>query len=771
MVADTDCLPYVCCESALSACVLKHPGRSQLVSGLSGSSYVLLCWAWAQMCIVRIKPDKPVIRTIRRETCEMWTPLGLSSSDWFDYVVHLPNYIKSVLTQKGLDMFCHKFYIPEDVHLQLPRPNQTIHEMPAGKIVIAAAKVSHFEILCRVHNIEPMVGLFRCFYVNSKNKGWISFSKRPDSDAVYMDLFAFNPVADPTKVKVGERERVEEEAKLLESNVGHVVPLLPVTPARADSELEASLDMLFDEGGSTDQGDSAAGGGQDDETELVTGVRIIADENVVAEKPKRGDYGTSSGVATSGKSPSVLKELLASSMLNVEAGAAAVATLPMVTSSVSGTAEHESGVSTDSITGVNLHTISASKRFVISSDSSHYSSTNASGAEGDSIISFAVVPPVITEAVVTSHAVNAPLVSKMGTKVTSPVHASMFHDSDSTETVKVDDAGPSYSAKQDLSMGSQELNAKTLYQIYEMDYQYLFIEFNVGIGRQACININAEVRMRTEYCLSKRKRLESKWEKQADLLKAKDDEVENLKAQLLLKETKAAEAARLCAQDSVTEATEKMHVAEIDALKQRNVALENEKDSLDGKFVELQSLVSAKDLELKDLNVVVSTLSSYKDGIVDQVHALETTCSGLRDQVSRYKRLKEQIEEFQVAQMNIVNDKVAKLDADLQEMTLHLEEKFYPHLLTTISGQRWLLTHGLKLSIVKCLNSQEYLSALGAAISRAIEKGMQDGPSAGIVHGKEGRSLVDIAAYNPDAEVDYNSALHRFREVDLPLFS
>ncbi|GJW80094.1 hypothetical protein Tco_0144069 [Tanacetum coccineum] len=51
-------------------------------------------------------------------------------------------------------------------------------------LVIAAAKVSHFEILCRVHNIEPTVGLFHCFYINSKNKGWMSFSKRPDSDDV-----------------------------------------------------------------------------------------------------------------------------------------------------------------------------------------------------------------------------------------------------------------------------------------------------------------------------------------------------------------------------------------------------------------------------------------------------------------------------------------------------------------------------------------------------------------------------------------------------------
>ncbi|GKA54216.1 hypothetical protein Tco_0753165 [Tanacetum coccineum] len=129
------------------------------------------------------------------------------------------------------------------------------------------------------------------------------------------------------------------------------------------------------------------------------------------------------------------------------------------------------------------------------------------------------------------------------------------------------------------------------------------------------------------------------------------------------------------------------------------------------------------------------------------------------------------VKEFQDAQMNIVNEKVAKLDADLMKMALHLEEKFYPYLLNTISGWRWLLTHGLKLAVVKCLNSQEYLSALGAAISRAIEKGMQDGLSAGIDHGRAGRSLEDVAAYSPSAEADYTSALQRLREVDFPLLA
>ncbi|GJX60297.1 hypothetical protein Tco_0291687 [Tanacetum coccineum] len=86
----------------------------------------------------------------------------------------------------------------------------------------------------------------------------------------------------------------------------------------------------------------------------------------------------------------------------------------------------------------------------------------------------------------------------------------------------------------------------------------------------------------------------------------------------------------------------------------------------------------------------------------------------------------DQLEKFQDDQMKVVNDKFDKLYTNFVEMALHLEEKLYPHLLTTVFGRRWLLTHGMELAIVKCLNSPEYLSALGAAINKAIEKGMQD---------------------------------------------
>nr|GFA87358.1 hypothetical protein [Tanacetum cinerariifolium] len=283
-----------------------------------------------------------------------------------------------------------------------------------------------------------------------------------------MDLFAFIYVADPTKVKTIKRERVEEEAKLLDSTIGRVVPLLPVALARAKSKLEASVEKLFDECGSTEQGDFAAGGGHDAEIELITTVKDTAAGNVTVER---------------------LKSL-------------AMLTLPFVTSLVSATPEPEGDALLDSVTGGNLRTISSAARFVISSDSSHHSSTNASGAEVDSVI-------------------------------------------------RPDDAGPSHLPWKELSMGSREVDFKNLHDIFvshwnipndtllddldtsrefidhlapsvlfaqirDMDYEELFTEFSVRTARQACLSAESS-----------------------------DEEIENLRDQLLLKEAEAAEAARL----------------------------------------------------------------------------------------------------------------------------------------------------------------------------------------------------------------------------------
>ncbi|GJU25515.1 hypothetical protein Tco_1164136 [Tanacetum coccineum] len=50
---------------------------------------------------------------------------------------------------------------------------------------------------------------------------------------IHMDLTAFIRVMDPTKVKVVEKDRTENEPRLLETTVRRVVSLLPVAPARS----------------------------------------------------------------------------------------------------------------------------------------------------------------------------------------------------------------------------------------------------------------------------------------------------------------------------------------------------------------------------------------------------------------------------------------------------------------------------------------------------------------------------------------------------------
>ncbi|GKB87563.1 hypothetical protein Tco_0959835 [Tanacetum coccineum] len=42
--------------------------------------------------------------------------------------------LKCVLTQEHLDAICAKYFVPEEVHPQLPSSDATMHERPAGKV-------------------------------------------------------------------------------------------------------------------------------------------------------------------------------------------------------------------------------------------------------------------------------------------------------------------------------------------------------------------------------------------------------------------------------------------------------------------------------------------------------------------------------------------------------------------------------------------------------------------------------------------------------------
>ncbi|GKD04312.1 hypothetical protein Tco_1179286 [Tanacetum coccineum] len=228
--------------------------------------------------------------------------------------------------------------------------------------------------------------------------------------------------------------------------------------------------------------------------------------------------------------------------------------------------------------------------------------------------------------------------------------------------------------------------------------------------------------MRVEYKIKEKRKLKTVVDEQADLLKVREGEIESQRAQLLLKEAEATEAIRLRSKASSFAATEKSLWDEVNALNGRNLILKKERDALDVKVTDLETVIVSKERELFDSNAQLTCIKSQNDNLANQVHELETSSAGLQNKVTMYENCMEQLEKFQDERMKIVSDKLEKLDTDLVEMALHLEEKFYPHLLTVIVGR-----------------------------SKAIEKGMQDGLATGITHGQEGRVLIDVVAYNPSA--------------------
>ncbi|GKB57225.1 hypothetical protein Tco_0913411 [Tanacetum coccineum] len=598
-----------------------------------------------------------------------------------------------------------------------------------------------------------------------------------------MDLFAFIHTPDPTKVKVVERERVEDEPSLLQTTVGRTVPLLPVAPDRAESELKASVDKLFEEGGSgnqTKQGDSAGGGGQGVNIQLVIEVADAAVEDVAPAQPKRQrkrktmdadaggsshppkklreDHETPSGPSVAGKSRSSVQRLLAGAVLNAEVRGKPIPTLPVVTSSVSATPEREGGDHTNSVIGLNLRTVGSSQRFVISSDASHHSGNNVVEAEVDSLIRSSV--PVITIVTTVTPTVYSAVVAKE-----KPVEPLLFVVvSSSAGGTNPTPGGFSDRTGSDFLVGGihtvidPDANLQKTYVPQWSVTNGSCLDDGRVSARQ--MSLSAEVRMRAEYNIKEKRRLKSVVDEQAELLKVREREIESLKAQLLLKEAKAAEAIRLRAEASKFESVEKSLQDEMKALKERNTTLEREKNDLGVKVTGLAASVAIREREVADLDTLVTSI---------KVHELEVSSSGLQEKVSVYENCMGQLEKFQDDRMKEVNDKFDKLYADFIEMALQLEERFYPYILTTIFGRRWLLTHGMKFAISKCLNSPEYLSSLGAAIGKAIERGMQDGLSAGITHGMEGRALTDVVAYNPSAEAGYISALQRLQNVNFSL--
>ncbi|GJZ93590.1 hypothetical protein Tco_0665655 [Tanacetum coccineum] len=435
-------------------------------------------------------------------------------------------------------------------------------------------------------------------------------------------------------------------------------------------------------------------------------------------KKLKEDHGTSTRLSVAGKSRSALQRLLVGAVLNPKVGIVALPTPPFITSSESVTPEREDGDQTDFMARANLQTITTPPKFVISSDSSHHSCANIAKAEVDSFARPSA--PLMTMTTTVTSTVDPTTTAKE--KFVEPSIFGGGSSSGAKHTV----GGFSVLTGSDFIVGGIRTVVSP-----DTDLQKVYVpQWSVTNG--SCLDDGRTCRemvVASARGIIEMENLRCCCGRESDsVMKARDEVVCGLKSQLLIEEAKAARLS--------------VSVAEVQAL--ANVA---------------------------DLDGVVTSVKVHNDNLSDQAHTLEVSSAGLQGKVTAYENFIGQLEKFQDDRMREINENFDKMDTDLVELALHSEERFYPHLLTTISGRRWLLTHGLELVIAKCLNSTKYLSSLGAGIGKAVEKGMQEGLSSGITHGAAGRVLTDVAVYNPSAEADYLSALQRLQSVNFSLIT
>ncbi|GJR25153.1 hypothetical protein Tco_0973680 [Tanacetum coccineum] len=127
-------------------------------------------------------------------------------------VLQLTDFTLEIIDEE-LREFTSEYYIPFALHPVVPAASASIADFPEGKVgvytrffefanqrvplslfmcnvlnyyrlhisqlhCIGAAKITNFEVNCRLLAINPTVHLFRAFYHTSWSNGWVSFSKR-----------------------------------------------------------------------------------------------------------------------------------------------------------------------------------------------------------------------------------------------------------------------------------------------------------------------------------------------------------------------------------------------------------------------------------------------------------------------------------------------------------------------------------------------------------------------------------------------------------------
>ncbi|GKB94745.1 hypothetical protein Tco_0980882 [Tanacetum coccineum] len=178
--------------------------------------------------------------------------------------------------------------------------------------------------------------------------------------------------------------------------------------------------------------------------------------------------------------------------------------------------------------------------------------------------------------------------------------------------------------------------------------------------------------------------------------------------------------------------------------------------------VDMKKTAEAKNVELAE--ELESLRAKFSDLQVNNTQ-LSQQVSSLQAQIINEERIKAAFEEFKRYEDDKVEQRSAEMDAHLDKLSIDFYEELYPHMLPAIAGRRWLIGHGPRLAILKYAESLKIRQAFVDVVSAGLTKGMSEGLQYGIEHGKAGRDLEDVEAYDPEANDKFVKALQDLKDL------
>ncbi|GKD64073.1 hypothetical protein Tco_1306181 [Tanacetum coccineum] len=185
-----------------------------------------------------------------------------------------------------------------------------------------------------------------------------------------------------------------------------------------------------------------------------------------------------------------------------------------------------------------------------------------------------------------------------------------------------------------------------------------------------------------------------------------------------------------------------------------------QKDRLEDKCAEQTALLSKKDVEIAHLKSLLSLREA------EAVKAIRLR--GEKDVLSEKVTILKFVTALKEIEFVSLTAQVVQLTSNLSGFQLSRDE--LSSKVASLKSERDRLRSSLESAFELFKGRMEAMQD-EQAIGCAINKGIRDGLKAGVDHGKAGRDLSVIKAYDPSAKAKYIDAVSALRTVDFSLLS